>query len=185
MISGSFTDLTWVDFTPDLVLNRSSRGTHLSCSLYHQLQHMKTNSASIYSLRETSNLLSLYSGGGILYLIQPENQDKFEYDIHKRWDQVAPSICHCWYCTTVVGPLRRECQIFRDYEPSLLNCETIYLGIDTVWTQNDLIEIFKEWYMNSQGICWRVLDGVLMIISPNTFQAWFCQRFEIKNVWPF
>ena len=35
MISGSFTDLTWVDFTPGLVLKKSSRGTHLSSSLYH------------------------------------------------------------------------------------------------------------------------------------------------------
>ena len=31
---GSFTDLTSADFTPGLVLNISSRGTHLSCSRY-------------------------------------------------------------------------------------------------------------------------------------------------------
>ena len=53
------TDLTRVDFTPGLVLNKSPSGTHLSSqtSLYE-------NSAAIYSLRETSNLHSMYSGGG-------------------------------------------------------------------------------------------------------------------------
>ena len=68
MISGSFTDLTWVDFTPGLVLNKSSWGTHLSCSLYHIVFSTATreNSASIYSLRGTSNLLSICSGGDII-----------------------------------------------------------------------------------------------------------------------
>ena len=98
MISGSFTDLTCVDFTPVLVLNKSSRGTHLSSSLNHLNQiepldffksfnqlHLSAycgtaptheNSASIYSLRETSNLLSMYTiiVVGALYLTQPENQ---------------------------------------------------------------------------------------------------------------
>ena len=32
------------------------------------------NSAAIYSLREASNLLGIHGGGGIIYLIEPENQ---------------------------------------------------------------------------------------------------------------
>ena len=70
MLSVSFlslTNLSWFhrdDFTPGLVLNKSSRGTRLRWRLYLQL--MKLVLPSI--VWETSNLLStsIYSGGGII-----------------------------------------------------------------------------------------------------------------------
>ena len=37
-------------------------------------------SAAIYSLRETSNLLSTYSSGGIIPSTQPENRAKLSMD---------------------------------------------------------------------------------------------------------
>ena len=75
MISGSFTDLTGVDFTPGLALDKYSRGTqsNLSCSMYNFKTASSENCAAIYRLRETSHIPS--SGGGItLNLSQHENQ---------------------------------------------------------------------------------------------------------------
>ena len=37
-------------------------------------------------------------------------------------DQVVPSIYHYCYYTTLLGQLRREYQLFRDYEPSPCSC---------------------------------------------------------------
>ena len=72
----SLVTLTRVDFTPGLVLNKSSRGTHLSCSLTETSE----NCAAIYRLRETSYLPS--SDGGIISnLTQPENQTKLQQTI--------------------------------------------------------------------------------------------------------
>ena len=62
MISGSFTERTWVDSSPGLVLNKSSRGTHLSCSLYHQLQHIKTVLPSIVWVRHRTYLVYIVVG---------------------------------------------------------------------------------------------------------------------------
>ena len=56
--------IAWADFTRGLVLRKSSSGTRLSWRLSTATHE---NRAAIYSLRGTSNLLSIYSGGGIIH----------------------------------------------------------------------------------------------------------------------